>query len=564
MAASGKTDLIPASMQLPQSSAAAKGAMGAGSALSNSTLVMQRAGAPNSSVVGHVAPAKTVENDPDANVSLGILDDYLLGAAAEGVLGSTQWTVMRELLRGMRGGLQSVPPEQQARIEAKFAVIGVSESLDYTAGYGLGIVEGLWLGLKGLGDAVVTLVTLPYEVNRFLMVKAPELAVQYGPRLLQFLSEGEGLSARLTDALSDILKDPIAALRAFDMLIEDIKGSALAQVRALGHGLAAQLLDLIEEPWFDFGRDLGKVVGQILFEVILALASDAIANVAKQVLSLAARLSARLLEGAVELFRTIRRLLGNVIAWFGKLVSRLTGKLGEVFKELKTFISRFDTLLEDLAVAGDTGTGFRMPIPDSPRPPMVASRAVKPARGTSGPKASKGSVKGSHTGSPTFQYRDNLVKRYPRLANAELTPINRSVGEAGLWEESVYTGSGKQSWSGKMRDGANIQLDDIDAAGVVIDTKMRGIDVGREIPPAHIPDVVEQVAGARASRSFEAFPEKGQAQLLKQLRFSKENGLKGVRWETNSAELQTAVERYAETMLTGEEQKLFEIILVQR
>jgi len=74
----------------------------------------------------------------------------------------------------------------------------------------------------------------------------------------------------------------------------------------------------------------------------------------------------------------------------------------------------------------------------------------------------------------------SLVARFPELAKSDLKPIKRPLGESGLWEESVYTGSGKRSWSAKLRDGTKIQLDDIDQAGVVVDTKMRGIGLGRE------------------------------------------------------------------------------------
>ena len=165
-----------------------------------------------------------------------------------------------------------------------------------------------------------------------------------------------------------------------------------------------------------------------------------------------------------------------------------------------------------------------------------------------------------------LQYRDNLVKRFPELAKSELKPIARNLGEPGLWEESVYTGSGKNSWSAKLRDGKNIQLDDIDQAGVVVDTKMRGIGVGRETPPAHVPDLVTEIGGGSgaAGRTFPTFPENEQAKLLRQLRFAKENGLTGVRWETNSAELLADVNRYRDTVLSDEEKALFRIVLVQR
>jgi hypothetical protein len=59
------------------------------------------------------------------------------------------------------------------------------------------------------------------------------------------------------------------------------------------------------------------------------VASDAIANVVKEALSVIGRLMARLIEGAVEGFRTLRRLLGDALAWLGKFVGRMTGKVAE-------------------------------------------------------------------------------------------------------------------------------------------------------------------------------------------------------------------------------------------
>ncbi len=204
--------------------------------------------------------------------------------------------------------------------------------------------------------------------------------------------------------------------------------------------------------------------------------------------------------------------------------------------------------------------------------PSPAKTGKAPSTGTSTP-AKGGRTGGTMRGAkpiPTaadaaaLQYRDNLVKRFPDLSAAELKPIKRNTGEPGLWEESVFTGSGKRSWSAKLRNGESIQIDDIDPSGVVVDTKMRGIDVGRETPPERTPDVAEQIGAPRASRDHETFPESEQKKLLRQLRFARENGLTGVRWETNSPEMKQAVERYVSTTLTNQERKMVTIELVQR
>lgn len=342
--------------------------------------------APSSASMVQRQPDKAKkEEDPDADVSLGILDSTMVDAAAAEMLGETGWTVMRELLRGIRGGFQSMPANQRAQIEAKFNSLGVTDVLEYAEGYGLGILEGLGLGIKSLGDAVVTLVTLPYEVNRFLIETVPELAAKYGPRLAAAMNEAGGLSSHLTSALADVLHHPAQ----LGELIEAFKGMALTKVRAIGHGIAGKIVGLVAEPWYDYGLDVGKVVGQVLFEVLLAVASDAIANLVKEVLSVVGRLLARLIEGAVEVFRTLRRLLGEAVALLGKLVGRMTGKLAEAFKDVEGLFGRLGAIFEDLAgerALADTGTGVHVPIPDAKGPTVLEARSVKPPGGGTGPK----------------------------------------------------------------------------------------------------------------------------------------------------------------------------------
>jgi hypothetical protein len=163
-----------------------------------------------------------------------------------------------------------------------------------------------------------------------------------------------------------------------------------------------------------------------------------------------------------------------------------------------------------------------------------------------------------------LKYRDNLVERFPKLKQAGLTPKKRNLAEPGLFEESVYTGSGERSWLAKMRDGTTIEIDDIDQAGVVVDTKMRGLRSGLETTPEAEPDLVTQMGSAAQQRSYPTLPAKSEEQLLRQLRFAEENGLTGVRWETNDIALLRDVRRYRSTMLTEKEQNMLDVVLVER
>lgn len=162
------------------------------------------------------------------------------------------------------------------------------------------------------------------------------------------------------------------------------------------------------------------------------------------------------------------------------------------------------------------------------------------------------------------EYMKNLVERYPKLRQANLRPRTRPAGEPGAFEESVFTGSGKESWVAKMRDGKDIELDDIDPRGFVVDTKMRDLGVGKELPESRTADVVEEIGGGAAPRSYPKFPEKEQQKLLRQLRFAEENSLAGVRWETNSVEVYEEVRRYTKNVLSASELKRFSIVLVDR
>jgi hypothetical protein len=341
------------------------------------------------SVTGHVQLAR--QEDPDAKVSLGALDSPVVTAAVTPIVGGTSWVVLREFLRGMWGGLLSAPPEQLMRIQKKADDFGVVEALKYVGGYALGIVEGLWISLKGLLESIWTLIKLPYTVLEFLTVKLPALAEKYGPRILRALSEADGLTDRLENLLAGFLAHPRDSLKQLSGLIDAIGNLALGQVRALGHAASEKLLALLEEPWFDFGRDIGKIVGQILFEVILAVASEGIATAVKSGLRIAGELTARAVAGAADLLRGIGRLFGQALEWVQGIWRRLAGQARELFEPIMDILRRLEAAIAELAgeaAAADTGVGgVRLPVPQTRAPAVLESRAVRPPGTPSGPAA---------------------------------------------------------------------------------------------------------------------------------------------------------------------------------
>ncbi|HEY2518183.1 MAG TPA: DUF4157 domain-containing protein [Polyangiaceae bacterium] len=367
--------------------------------------------------------APTEDDHPeDAKVSLGVLDDSAFGFVAGQVLGDTPWAVFREFLRGAKAGLLSAPPEQIAGIVHKFTDAGIGDQWDYAKGALLGVFEGLWSSVKGLFEAVWTLIKLPYDVGEFLVVTLPELAAKYGPRIAKFLSEGPSLQDRVKEALATFFRDPKKVLDQVSTLIDAMKAAALGQVRSLGRGAAGKLLAFLGEPWFQFGRDVGNVVGQILFEVILAVASDFIGNVVKEAVAVAGQLAARAAEGIMDTLRTVGRVLRRALGWLDTIGSKLLEGAGEVLGGLKGFLQSFVEMIEGLLAeagpAAETAEGIRVPVPKAGAP-VLESRAVRPPGGAKVADLT-----------PPKVHPTNVAKEAEGLGAGKKNPAGNAVQEA--------------------------------------------------------------------------------------------------------------------------------------
>jgi Domain of unknown function (DUF4157) len=337
------------------------------------------------SAAGHVQLAR--QEDPDARLSLGALDSPLVAATVTPLLGERSWAVLREFLRGVWGGLLSASPAQLARMQKKTDNFGIVDAVKYAEGYALGIVEGLWDSLKGLAEAIWTLIKLPYTVLEFLIVKLPALEQKFGRRIRQVISGADALKEQLQNLLMSFLQHPHDSLKQLSGFLDAVGNLALERVRALGHAAGGKLLALLAEKWFAFGRDIGKITGQVLFEVILAVASDGIATAAKSALRIAGELAARTVTGVVEVLRSVGKLFGQALEWVQGVGRRLAGQAGELFEAIQGLLRRLDAAFAEMvgdAAVADTGTGVRLPVPDNPAPQVLESRALKPPGQQSG------------------------------------------------------------------------------------------------------------------------------------------------------------------------------------
>jgi hypothetical protein len=329
---------------------------------------------------GQIALARELEDDPDANVSLGVLDDRLANIAGEQVLGETAWTVAREFIRGLWGGLKSVGADQWAKIEDKFSDIGIGDIVDYAEGYFVGILSGLWSALVGLLEAIWTLIKLPFQVAEFMLVTLPELTAKYASRIAQLAADPTGIRMQL----NLLLANPRETYEQLRGLADEMKKMALAKVRALGRSAARKAIAFIGEPWYEFGHDVGQVVGQILFEVLLALVSSGIGNALKTATEIAGKIAARAVTSVVEILSSAGRLIGQALEWLGSLGRKLSGKAGELFEAFKTLLNKLRALLAEMgaesAVAETGAGGVRVPIPEPKGAGTLESRALPPKR----------------------------------------------------------------------------------------------------------------------------------------------------------------------------------------
>lgn len=253
----------------------------------------------------------------------------LLEYGGRAVLGDTVFDVLQSFMGGFEEGLVKAPESQLESIRKKYSEVGLAELWTFLQGFGLGILEGLWHGLKGLVEGVIALVRLPFAIGEFLD-RLPLLAAKYTVRLYSLGARGGPLQTALARLRAAWAADPAGMVAQVDRLLVEVRLVALAYVRERGRGAAKDVLDFLVKPWKAIGEQLGDVAGQVLFQVVLAVATEAIANLvakAGELVALLARGVARALEG-------IGKLLGEALSWIEGLIARMAGAAGELLEAL--------------------------------------------------------------------------------------------------------------------------------------------------------------------------------------------------------------------------------------
>jgi hypothetical protein len=321
-----------------------------------------------------------VQREERPKESVGALDSSVSNAIGSTVLGETEWKFIREGLRGVVEEVRHQPPERFQLIQTRFAQFSQSPTAqwEYYKGLLSGIGEGLWDSVKGIFD----LLTLGPR----LQIQAMEWLLNNGPNFInnfeKYRAEAEGLRESLNEVLGQaykssekFLSNPGEGLMAVRAILDQLMVSALDKARSAGHKVAASTFEFLELPWKEFGEKVGYVYGMVLFEALLAVATEGIANGLKAVGSLLSKGGRVVAAEALRLFRLLEETAGSLWAALKsmgrvalEIFKDLAEALGVLFKRAESFFKRIvegmeaaaEAALPEPALAGG-GRGMRVP-----------------------------------------------------------------------------------------------------------------------------------------------------------------------------------------------------------
>ena len=385
----------------------------------------------------------------------GLEGEDVLDYAARAVLGDTLWDVLHAFARGFLAGLRNARKDQLKRISDKFSDLGLSDAGEFAAGYAFGVPKGLWYELRDLFEAIKTLLGLPGAISRFLTQTLPKLAARLG----QLMEQPGGLRDQLKRVNEAFAKDPSGFMAQVDRLFDAARAAILAEIEKRGQDAASRALSFLDEPWGDIGEDVGELTGRVLFEVLLAVGTEAIGNFIKEALVLAGKVAGTVVEGVLDVVRGVGKLFGTMLEWLEGLVARVAGQAGELFDALRGLVAGLRRGVGELGAAeveaaGAGGAAVRMPAAEAGRGGAMEARALerppgsptvndlygrtpktaepkvdtRPDRSVSDKPPKEGGSKGPRTLTPKEQHRIELEKGIEEFlaSGGEIQKIDRT------------------------------------------------------------------------------------------------------------------------------------------
>jgi hypothetical protein len=213
--------------------------------------------------------------------------------------------VLKNALIGFLQRARSYPDDLKVMIANRMAKLWASPSMAFTLGFLKGLVLGLWDGITGpfillwdLAKFIGFLIETEVKVIRTLVVK--KLRDQM---FADVKATWGSVSARMKKAIDEFLgskMDPAKVYKFIAGLIE----TAAQKIKDAGASMADAVQKFLQEPDAELGEDLGRVEGNILFEVILLILTEGGYTLIKEGLS-GLKVVTRLIEIGGEAWEAI-------------------------------------------------------------------------------------------------------------------------------------------------------------------------------------------------------------------------------------------------------------------
>ncbi|TPN83944.1 eCIS core domain-containing protein [Aquimarina algicola] len=266
------------------------------------------------------------------------------------------WPFIKNGMIGFLERMLAFQTQRKVNASNKMATIMSGGSPSFAFGFLKGLAMGVWEGITGPFIMIRDLFQLPGLVMSFvrrLGSQFSEMMSEARQLISSLMGNAVGTFQSLLNRLQQLLANPRQIITIIRSAIE----AAMNAVRGIGSSIAERLMNLMEQPDNKIGELLGNLVGQGLFEAVLAFftaggsiaagAARQVANILRrvarsimpiirQIMSFLPRirpfiqrlggLFGRARTGASEVMQRIRRFIDRVMEWFQNVMSRMTGR----------------------------------------------------------------------------------------------------------------------------------------------------------------------------------------------------------------------------------------------
>jgi hypothetical protein len=373
---------------------------------------------------------------PAPVVSISWKEELVISAAAA-ALGGFSSTARRMIAALLRGVL--------LEIKAQIAAGKGQELLDhvleafrspkrvalFVLHYWWGLVKGIFSPITGLFDLAV----LAYKLQALqlsIMANAWRRRGELVDDLAQLATGYLGMKQKFNAAVLSLLTSPIESVKGIMAWLDRTGKDAEAAAERGGHAVGAALMAQLGKPVEELGEIAGRIVGEVLINVVLFVFTSGIGNAITQVASKLGELGAllgrfgRIAEGLGILVSKVGEALAVVAGWITRVEQGIAevgsallrpfkpvlDEVGGMMTRLRSFLRKLLGVAEEEGVllserAAQTGAGqlgsktppvtgpAKAPVTTAPTPtPAPRPLEAVPGTGTpSGPPAAAGKLR---------------------------------------------------------------------------------------------------------------------------------------------------------------------------